>query len=100
MRLLRSARLVFAALLLSVIPASSFAGVFISVNFGPPVLPVYEQPLCPRAGTDVDAARGTGALRAGTLTTGFPGAWVSPPYYGALWTPGYWGWANRVSILA
>jgi hypothetical protein len=21
-----------------------------------------------------------------------PGAWVEPPYYGALWTPPYWGW--------
>ena len=24
-------------------------------------------------------------------TTGCPGAWVEPPYAGALWTPGYWG---------
>ena len=22
------------------------------------------------------------------------GAWVLPPYVGALWTPGWWGWGN------
>ena len=45
MKLLRSARFLLFALLLCVVPASSYAGVFISVGFAPPVLPVYEQPL-------------------------------------------------------
>ena len=31
-------------------PHLSFAGVLISVGFAPPVLPVYEQPLCPEPG--------------------------------------------------
>jgi len=44
MRLFRAVRLSLLALLVSLAPASSFAGVFISINFGPPVLPVYEQP--------------------------------------------------------
>ncbi len=70
------------------IPASSFAGVFISVGFAPPVLPVYVQPLCPEPGL--------------MWTPGYwgygpdgyywvPGTWVPAPYVGALWTPGYWG---------
>ncbi len=25
-----------------------------------------------------------------------PGAWVDPPYIGALWTPGYWGYVGNV----
>jgi hypothetical protein len=80
--------LVFA---ISLIPASSYAGVFISVNFGPPVLPVYVQPVCPAPNL--------------IWTPGYwaygpegyywvPGAWVPAPYYGALWTPGYWGWGG------
>ncbi len=40
--------LLFVALL--AVPASSFAGVFVSVNIAPPILPVYEQPLCPGDG--------------------------------------------------
>ncbi len=69
--------------------AASFAGVFISVNFGPPALPVYEQPPCPDAGY--------------IWTPGYwaygpygyywvPGTWVLAPQPGYLWTPGYWGW--------
>jgi hypothetical protein len=89
MRLSRSVRWLLLALLLSVIPASSYAGVFISVGFAPPALPVYEQPICPEPGL--------------MWTPGYwsygadgyfwvPGAWVPAPYVGALWTPGYWGW--------
>ena len=51
----KSLRVMLLALLVCAIPASSFAGVFISVGFAPPVLPVYEQPPCPEAGLDVDA---------------------------------------------
>ena len=55
MQLLRSSRWLLLGLLLSLVPASSYAGVFISVGFAPPVLPVYEQPPCPQARLDVDA---------------------------------------------
>src|SRR5271157_629236 len=91
MRLIRSMRWLLLALLLSVVPASSFAGVFISVGFAPPVLPVYEQPLCPEAGL---------MWMPGYWAYGdfgyywVPGAWVPAPYEGALWTPGYWGWGG------
>ena len=76
---------------LALAPAASFGGVFISVNFAPPVLPVYTQPLCP----------GDGYL----WTPGYwayddggyfwvPGVWVEPPTVGYLWTPPYWGFAG------
>ena len=96
MKLLRTARWFLMALLLSVIPASSYAGVFISVGFAPPMLPVYEQPLCPQPGL--------------MWTPGYwaygedgdfwvPGAWVPAPYEGALWTPGYWGWSGGLFVF-
>jgi hypothetical protein len=91
MQLSRSVRLLLMALLLSAVPASSYAGVFISVGFPPPPLPVYEQPICPQPGL--------------MWTPGYwsygadgyfwvPGAWMPAPYVGALWTPGYWGWSG------
>jgi|CZKL01.1.fsa_nt_gi hypothetical protein len=96
MRVFRSARWLLLALLLSVIPTSSYAGVFISVGFAPPILPVYEQPLCPEPGL--------------MWTPGYwaygedgyywvPGAWVPAPYEGALWTPGYWGWSDGLYVF-
>ena len=50
MRLFRNVRMLLLALLISVVPATSFAGVFISVGFAPPMLPVYDQPPCPEEG--------------------------------------------------
>ena len=96
MRLSRCARFLLLALLALLIPASSFAGVFISVGFAPPVLPVYVQPVCPEPGL--------------MWTPGYwaygdegyywvPGAWVPSPYVGALWTPGYWGWSGGMFVF-
>jgi YXWGXW repeat-containing protein len=95
MRLFRSARWILMALLLCLVPASSYAGVFISVGFAPPVLPVYVQPECPQPGL--------------MWTPGYwaygddgyywvPGAWVPAPYEGALWTPPYWGWSGGLYV--
>ena len=51
MKVLRSARWLLLVLLLPLIPASQArAGVFISVGFAPPILPVYVQPPCPEPG--------------------------------------------------
>ncbi|HEX5340145.1 MAG TPA: hypothetical protein VFX47_04640 [Gammaproteobacteria bacterium] len=69
--------------------ASADVGVGISVNFGPPLLPYYPQPICP----------GIGFI----WTPGYwaysndgyfwvPGTWVLAPAVGLLWTPGWWGW--------
>jgi WXXGXW repeat (2 copies) len=95
MRLFRPARLLLMALLLSIAPAASHAGVFISVGFAPPPLPVYEQPLCPEPG--LMWVPGYWAYG----PDGYywvPGAWVPAPYDGALWTPGYWGWSTGVYV--
>jgi hypothetical protein len=67
------------------------AGVFVSVGFAPPVLPVYVQPPLPGPGyiwTPGYWAYGD----AGYYWV--PGVWVMPPRVGVLWTPGYWGWAG------
>jgi hypothetical protein len=95
MRVLRSMRLTLLALLIAVIPASSYAGVFISVGFAPPVLPVYVQPPCPEAGwmwTPGYWAYGDDGYY------WVPGTWVPSPYVGALWTPGYWGWGSGLYV--
>src|SRR4029077_2708184 len=84
------------ALVALCLSAASFAqiGVGIVVNFAPPPLPIYEQPLCP----------GEGYI----WTPGYwaygddfddyywvPGTWVLAPEIGFLWTPGYWGWGGE-----
>ena len=91
MKMFRSMRFLLLALLLAVIPASSYAGVFISVGFAPPALPVYVQPPCPQPGlmwTPGYWAYGPSGYY------WVPGTWVPSPYVGALWTPGYWGFAG------
>jgi len=80
-------------LILFALPAAAFAQVRVSVRIAPPVIPVYEQPICP----------GDGYM----WTPGYwgwddgvgdyywvPGTWVMAPEVGFLWTPGYWGWGD------
>jgi hypothetical protein len=96
MRLLRTSRWILLALLFSVIPASSHAGVLISVGFAPPVLPVYVQPPCPEPGwmwTPGYWAYGDDGYY------WVPGSWVPAPYEGALWTPPYWGWSGGLYVF-
>jgi len=72
-------------------PAQIAVGVGISVHIGPPVLPIYAQPVCPGAGyiwTPGYWAYGP----AGYYWV--PGTWVLAPTPGFLWTPGYWGWGG------
>ena len=77
------------------VPAAPVA-VGISVSFGPPALPVYEQPVCP----------GDGYL----WTPGYwawdgddyywvPGTWVLAPEVGYLWTPPWWGLENGLFLF-
>jgi hypothetical protein len=95
MRSIRALRTLFLALLVSIVPASSFAGVFVSINIAPPVLPVYAQPVCPGDGylwTPGYWAYGD----AGYFWV--PGTWVLAPRPGVLWTPGYWGFGGGLYI--
>jgi hypothetical protein len=89
--LLLFASLSFAAVMLIAAPTASFAQISISVGFGPPPLPVYEQPPCPAEGY--------------IWTPGYwaygdddyywvPGTWVLAPQPGFLWTPAWWGWGG------
>jgi hypothetical protein len=88
--LLKTRQLLFIALLFA-LPAVSFAQVAVSIAVAPPVLPVYEQPLCPTEGylwTPGYWAYGP---------VGYywvPGVWVAPPQPGFLWTPGYWAFGD------
>jgi hypothetical protein len=82
--------------LVTLLPAVSSASVAITVAFAPPVLPVYEQPLCPEAGliwTPGYWAYGDGDYY------WVPGAWEPAPFVGALWTPPYWGWSGGQYIF-
>ncbi len=81
-------KLVVAAALVAA-PSASFAGVFISVGFAPPVLPVYTQPLCPGDGYIWTPGYWGYGPEGGYYWV--PGVWVQPPTVGYLWTPGYWG---------
>ncbi len=80
-------------LLILVTPAAMFGQIGVRIAIGPPMLPVYDQPICP----------GDGYL----WTPGYwayddsvsdyywvPGTWVQAPEEGFLWTPGYWGWGD------
>ena len=93
MHIMRSIRsLLFALVMLSVSGASS-AQVLVSVNFGPPALPVYEQPLCPAEG--YIWVPGYWAWS----PVGYywvPGTWALAPEPGLLWTPGYWAFDDAL----
>lgn len=70
-------------------PASAQVAVGFSVSIGPPLLPLYPQPLCPGAGYIwVPGYWAYGPYGYYWV----PGAWVLPPRVGLLWTPGYWAW--------
>src|SRR5271156_862156 len=92
---IRAMRTLFLALLVSIVPSSSFAGVFLSITIAPPVLPVYVQPVCPGDGylwTPGYWAYG----EAGYFWV--PGTWVLAPQPGFLWTPGYWGFGSGLYL--
>jgi hypothetical protein len=88
-----SLRLLALALVVLAMSAASFGQFRVAITFGPPAIPVYEQPICP----------GDGYL----WVPGYwywdddvsdyywvPGTWVLGPEAGFLWTPGWWGWGG------
>jgi hypothetical protein len=76
---LRSLALVLVMLAMS---AASKAQFRVAITFGPPAIPVYEQPICP-----------------GEDYYWVPGTWVLAPEVGFLWTPGWWGWGGDVFVF-
>jgi hypothetical protein len=98
MRKILSIRALLFTLVVLAASTASSAQVRISVEFGPPALPVYEQPLCP----------GDGYI----WTPGYwawddddadyywvPGTWVLAPEVGYLWTPPYWAWSDGAFVF-
>ncbi|HTB97080.1 MAG TPA: YXWGXW repeat-containing protein [Terracidiphilus sp.] len=88
----QSLRVVLLALFLIGMMQPLFAQVGITVSFGPPALPVYEQPVCPE-----DGFLWTPGYWAYDDDDGYywvPGTWVAAPQPGYLWTPAWWGWEN------
>jgi len=78
--------------------AASFAQFGVSVSFGPPELPVYDQPICPSDGYIWTP----GYWAYGNESDGYywvPGTWVEAPEVGYLWTPGYWGWGGNAFLF-
>jgi len=70
----------------------AFGQIGITVSFGPPALPVYEQPICPGEGY-----LWTPGYWAYDDDDGYywvPGTWVMAPEPGYLWTPAWWGWGD------
>ena len=93
MRTLVVVRSLVFALVLMCLAAGSFAQIGISVAFGPPAIPVYEQPICP--GDGYIWTPGYWAWDGdGDDYYWVPGTWVEAPEVGFMWTPGYWGWGG------
>jgi hypothetical protein len=96
-----SARSLLLALVVFLVPAASFAqvSVGVSVRVGPPVLPVYAQPMCPGEGYIWTPGYWAHGDDEDDNYYWVPGVWVMPPRVGVLWTPGYWGWNEGVYIF-
>jgi WXXGXW repeat (2 copies) len=86
-------RSIMFALLLLAVSGALYAQVGVAIAVGPPVLPVYAQPICPGDGYiwtpgywgyDYDASD----------YYWVPGTWIVAPEVGFLWTPPYWGWGG------
>src|ERR1700719_693865 len=97
MRIVRLLGLMLFTAIVVAMPAVSNAQIAlgVSVRIGPPVLPVYAQPICPGPGyiwTPGYWAYGDDGYY------WVPGTWVLAPEPGFLWTPGYWGWGDGVYI--
>jgi len=73
--------------------SASFGQLRVSVSFGPPALPVYEQPLCPGDGYIWTPGYWAWDDDAGDYYW-VPGTWILAPEVGYLWTPPYWAWVD------
>jgi len=79
-------------------PMQAQVAVGISVNFAPPELPVYEQPVCPGDGYIWTPGYWAWDPEFGDYYW-VPGTWVLAPEPGYLWTPAYWGWSGSAFVF-
>jgi len=91
MRAKTSLRSLLFALVVLCVTTTAFAQIRISVAFGPPAIPVYEQPICPGDGYMWTPGYWAWDPDAGDYYW-VPGTWVLGPEVGFLWTPPWWGW--------
>jgi len=91
MRVKAFAQVMLLALAVLSVSTRSFAQIRISVGFGPPAIPVYEQPICPGDGYIWTPGYWAWDDDAGDYYW-VPGTWVLAPEVGYLWTPPWWGW--------
>ena len=94
MRNLGRVRVLMLALVTFLVAATASASqVAVVIRFGPPALPVYEQPLCP--GDNYIWTPGYWAFDDDYDDYYWvPGTWVLAPQPGLYWTPGYWAWTG------
>jgi hypothetical protein len=99
MRTIVAVRLLLCSFILLVFShgAAAQIGIGVSVNFGPPAIPIYEQPICPADG--YLWAPGYWAYDDDDGYYWVPGTWVESPQVGFLWTPGYWGWGGNAFLF-
>ncbi len=95
---IRSIRAVLFAFVVLILSSASFGQVRISVQFGPPALPIYEQPLCPGEGYIWTPGYWAWSDDDGDYFW-VPGTWVLAPEVGFLWTPPWWGWEGGVFLF-
>jgi WXXGXW repeat (2 copies) len=93
-----SIRNLLVALAVVVTSSAAFAQIGITVAFGPPALPVYEQPVCPEVGWLWTPGYWAWDPNYGDYYW-VPGTWVEAPEIGYLWTPAWWGWGGSGFIF-
>jgi hypothetical protein len=93
MRIVPAVRSLLFAVVVLAFSAPSFPQIGISITFGPPALPVYEQPPCPAEGYIWTPGYWAYDYDYGDYYW-VPGTWVEVPEVGFLWTPGYWAWGE------
>ncbi|MGA8037294.1 MAG: hypothetical protein WA823_06655 [Candidatus Acidiferrales bacterium] len=93
MRIGATVRFIAISFLFYAFSHAAFAQIGISVNFGPPPIPIYEQPYCPQDGFLWTPGYWAYAEDGGYYWV--PGTWIQPPQPMYLWTPGYWGWGGN-----
>jgi len=82
--------LILAAVVLAM-PTASPAQIGVAISFGPPAIPIYEQPICPGDGYLWVPGYWAYDYDFGDYYW-VPGTWILAPEIGFLWTPGWWGW--------